>query len=333
MTNFVKQIKKAKRIALFSHISPDPDTIGSTLAFRRILVSLGKDVDVFCTDDIPEDYNFYDDFKLYAGEPSGQYDLLIAVDVASAYRLGKYEEMFMAHENTLKIDHHQESDDFAKVNYVKILSATAVIIFDLSKKLRAKIDKTTASLLYMALCGDTGVFRYTNTDSKTFEVAAALASHGAEIRKVYSEFFDKKKKNGVMFNSHLLLGAEFYDKYGFALMTATAEDYKKFKIDPAKDNISNLPHTLLSCGYKIAGVIKEKPDGIHVSLRSKFEYDVSKIGAKFGGGGHKNAAGFYVDLPLADAKKALEKEIKKYLKENEDVKWYWNSIKRKTFKR
>ena len=110
MTKYLKILKKASSVAIFSHISPDPDTIGSTLALRRILMLMGKSVDVFCSDNIPEDYNFLDDAKAYNGELKN-YDLLVSVDVSSSQRLGIYEEMFLGHKNTIKIDHHQTSEN------------------------------------------------------------------------------------------------------------------------------------------------------------------------------------------------------------------------------
>ncbi len=318
MTKYLKMLKKANKIAIFSHISPDPDTIGSSLALRRILISLGKDVDVFCTDNIPESYNFLDDAKAYNGEVKEDYDLLVSVDVSSSNRLGVYEDMFLSHKNSVKIDHHKTSEGFGKVNYVKICSCSAIIVYEISKKLRAKIDEITASLLFMGLCGDTGLFRNNNTDEEAFRVAADLLSSGADIKKIYSEFFDKRKVGNVKLTSHLLLNAKLNDKFGFAIMQVTKEDYKNFDVDTKNDNLANVPNTYLACGYKIAAILKEKEDGIHVSMRSKPEYDVSIIATSFGGGGHKNAAGCTITKTLDKATKDLTKAIENYLKENKN---------------
>ena len=54
----------------------------------------------------------------------------------------------------------------------------------------------------------------------------------------------------------------------------------------------------------------------HCSFRSKFEYDVSKIAEKFGGGGHKNAAGCLIIDSLSNAERMIIDAIKTYLKEN-----------------
>ncbi len=314
MTKYLKILKKASSVAIFSHISPDPDTIGSTLALRRILMLMGKSVDVFCSDNIPEDYNFLDDAKAYNGELKN-YDLLVSVDVSSSQRLGIYEEMFLGHKNTIKIDHHQTSESFGKQNHVKICSACAIIINDIAKQLKVKIDPVTASLLFMAICGDTGIFRNNNTDEESFKNAAEFLSAGADIRKVYSEFFDKKQANWVRFTSKILLNAVLNDKYGYALLQATKDDYDVFGIDPKNDKIANIPNSYLACGYKVAVLLKEKEDGIHISLRSKNEYDVSQIAMVFYGGGHKNAAGCTIQKSLIRATKEITKAVENYLKE------------------
>ena len=312
--NYLKIIKKAKNIALFAHSSPDPDTIGSVIGFYNALLKLGKNVDLFCEDDIPESYSFLEDTikfndKLFNKE---NYDLLIAIDIASSHMFGKFEDDFMSHANTLRIDHHQKGELQAKCNVVEICSACAILIFKIIKKLKIKIDAKIATSLYLAICGDTGLFRNNNTDSETFDVAGKLLENGAEIRRVYGEFFDKKNVSYIKLSSSILLNAKINDEYGFVLMMALKGDYEKFGAS-TDENVGNLANTYLNCGYKVAVVIKEKDDGLHCSLRSKFEYDCSKIAEKFGGGGHKNASGCKFETTIAEAEKELEKEIINYL--------------------
>ena len=321
MKEIVKKLKNSKKIALFSHQSPDPDTIGSTLALKNILVSMGKDVSVFCCDNVPSDYDFVGGKAYFCDQENfdgnlGSFDLLVAVDVADKKMLGKFEESFISHPNTLKIDHHKTSENFAKENYVSLKSATALIIYELSKKLKVKLSGQVATQLYFAICGDTSIFRNNNTDAETLFVAAKLIELGAENQKVLSEFFDKRTIGEVLMTSTLLLSSEIDEKLGFAIMVAEKKDYEKFGINPENDRLSNLPNTLLSTGLKISVILKEKSDGIHCSFRSKQGFDVSKIAGKFGGGGHTNAAGCTVSKPLSQAKRDVADEIKNYFKEN-----------------
>ena len=313
--NYLKIIKKAKNIALFAHSSPDPDTIGSVIGFYNALLKMGKNVDLFCEDKIPESYLFLEDTIKFNEKSFNKedYDLLVAVDIASSHMFGKFEEDFMSHTNTLRIDHHQKGELKAKVNVVEIYSACAILIFKIIEKLRVKIDEKIATPLYLAICGDTGIFRNNNTDSVTFNVASKLLEKGAQIRKVYGEFFDKKNVSYIKLSSSVLLGAKINDEYGFVIMSASKEDYDKYNAS-TDENVGNLANTYLNCGYKIAVVIKEKEDGLHCSLRSKFEYDCSKIAEVFGGGGHKNASGCAINEPIQTAASMVEKEIQEFLK-------------------
>ncbi len=314
MKTCLKIIKKAKKIALFSHSSPDPDTIGSSIALYHCLSELGKEVDLFCEDDIPESYQFLNETINYNAKSfnSRDYDALIAVDISSSHMLGKYETNFLAHENTIRLDHHYKGELKAKHNVVCSYSACAILIYEIAKSLKVKIDSKIATPLYFAICGDTGIFRNNNTDSVTFAVSSELLEKGAEIRRVYSEFFDKKTVPYIKLTSSILLEANINDKFRFVIMKASKKDYKAFNAS-TEESIGNLPNTYLNCGYKIAVILKEKDDGIHCSLRSKFEYDCSKIAEVFGGGGHKNASGCKFETSIKEAEKLLEKEIINYL--------------------
>lgn len=313
--NYLKLIKKAKKIALFSHSSPDPDTVGSVIAFYNAMLKMGKTVDMFCEDSIPETYYFLEDAIKYNQQSFNveSYDLLIAIDIAGLNMLGKFQEGFDTHTNTLRLDHHLKGELEAKVNVVKVYSACAILIYETIKKLKVKIDSSISTPLYFALCGDTGLFRNNNTDSLTFKVASELLEQGAEIRRVYTEFFDKKTVPYLKLTSNTLLNAEINDELGYVIMTASSEDFEKFGVS-SSESVGNLANTYLNCGYKISAVLKEKEDGIHGSFRSKFEYDCSEIARVFGGGGHKNASGFLIEKSLKEAVQDVDKAIQDYLK-------------------
>ena len=313
MKKIVKLIKKANKIALFSHENPDPDTMGSTLALRDILLKLGKEVHLLCESKIPENYFIFEVAKIYR-ESLESYDCLISVDVASEKMLGRFQDDFLNFENTIRIDHHINGNNFAKINIVKPYSACALLVYELSKLLKVKIDSEISTKLFLAICGDTGLFKNNNTDSKTFKVVSELLEYGAEIRKVYSEFFDKKTVPFVKMSSHCLESAITNDEFGYAILVAKLEDYEKYSLDIENDNLGNLPHSYLSCGYKIAVILKEKDDGIHCSLRSKFEYDVSIIAQEFGGGGHQNATGCLIEDTVENSIIKMKNTLEKYLK-------------------
>ncbi len=314
MHNIVKLIKKSKNIALFSHKSPDPDTVGSTLALKQALTKLGKNVSIFCDESDFSAYEFLSGAKEYNINQLNGFELYIAVDVASSDLLGRYENDFKSFEQTIKIDHHIKGKKFASHEFVKHESACAMVVFELIKALKLKISEYVATCLYFGICGDTGIFKNNNTDSKTFAVCAELVNKGADIKKVYGEFFDKRTLENLYLTSNAILNAIVEHEEKFAIMSVSTEDYQKFGASE-NESIGNLPNQFLSCGFKIAAILKQKNDGIHCSFRSKPEYDVSKIAEKFGGGGHKNASGCLIIDSLTNAENLVEYEIKNYLKE------------------
>ena len=313
MKNVVKLIKKANNIAIFSHENPDPDAVGSALALCLMLESMGKNVGLFCSGQMSVGYDFLRYYDRYNTQSLNDFDLCIALDVASEQMLGDYAESFLSKENTLRFDHHISGTNFAKVNFCKNESATAILIFDLAKLLKVKITPEIANNLYFAICGDTGIFRNTNTDSKTFFVCSKLLECGANPKFIYSEFFDKKTVPYVKLTSKCLLGAEFDKHKDFAIMTASLDDYKTCGAE-LTESIGNLPHTYLACGYKMVAILKETEDGIRCSLRSKAEYDCTVVAGMFGGGGHKNASGCTISGKLASAKSAMKKALTNYFK-------------------
>ena len=318
MKGLIKLIKKAKKIALFSHTNPDPDTIGSVLALGLGLEKIGKDVSLFCDTDDGEKYAFLGYYDRYnTNDIDENFDLMIAVDVPTIEKLGKFAEKFLSHDNNAKLDHHKTCEDYAKLNIMIPYSACAILVYELLKKLKVKIDSDIATFLYFAICGDTGLFKYNNTDSKTFLVASKLLEFGARIRDVYENFFDKFSVPDVMLKAKVTLDAKLYDELGYAIMIVKRSDFEKYGVKNG-NMLRNLPHTFLNCGYKMAAILREEDDGIHCSLRSKFEYDCNEVAVKFGGGGHKNAAGLTIQKPINEACKMIELEIKKYLSQMEE---------------
>lgn len=315
LSNIIKLIKKSKKIAIFSHKSPDPDAVGSALALKLALNKLGKDVSLFCDDEMTGNFGFLEGFSEYNTKELVNFDLYISVDVASSGLLGKFEQPFLNFHTTIKIDHHASGTKFAKIEYVKPESACAIVIFELINALKVKIDSVIATDLYLAICGDTGIFRNNNVDSKTFRVCGELLDKGANYRQVYSEFFDKRILANLYLTSNAILSAIVNDEEMYSIMSVSTEDYERFGASE-NEAIGNLPNSFLNCGFKISAILKQKNDGIHCSFRSKFDYDVSKIAEKFGGGGHKNASGCLIIDSLANAENLVEKEIKNYLKEN-----------------
>lgn len=314
MRNIINLLKKSKNIAIFSHKSPDPDAVGSAIALKLALEKIGKHVSLFCEDNLNGNYLFLEGVEKYNKDELVGHDLYLSIDVASPQLLGCLEEVFASFENTAKIDHHSSGTVFAKQELVQIESACAIVIFDLINAMKIKLDDKIATCLYFAICGDTGIFRNNNINSKVFAVCSTLMDLGADYGKVYSEFFDKRTLPNLLITSNAILNANIDEENKISVMSVSKKDYEKFNADPA-EHIGNLPNAFLNCGFKISAILKQKDEEIRCSFRSKSEYEVSKIAEVFGGGGHKNASGCSFKCSLKDAEKQVETAIKNYLKE------------------
>ena len=315
MKRLKKLLKKSKNIALISHVSPDPDTIGSTLALKKILEAKNINISILVDSEKNFAYDFLDDYKFYKFDTTYnflEFDKIIFVDVPTASKLGCFENLINFDVETIRIDHHINGDNFAKHNFVKPYSACAILIFELANILKVNITPEIATYLYFAICGDTGVFKNSNTDSLTFSICSKLIDFGANMHKIYSEFFEKKTVTYLKLSSFALLNAKTNDGFGFAIMSLSANDYQQFDASE-NESVGNLPNLYLACGYKIAAILKETNDGIRCSLRCKPAYDCSKIAEQFGGGGHKNASGCNFDCSLECAVTLLEQSLLNYL--------------------
>ena len=184
MKNIITQLKKAKNIAIFTHVNADPDALGSVGALSHALGTLGKHCDIFLNEKPTWKFDFLS-LQNVKEEFSNSYDLFVALDVSDTKRLGVFEEGFLAQQNTICIDHHIMRNVTAKTEYVDAnCSSTCEILFDLFGELKIKMNAAIAGCLYCGLIGDTGGFMFSNTTSKTHMIAADLISYGADINLI-----------------------------------------------------------------------------------------------------------------------------------------------------
>jgi phosphoesterase RecJ-like protein len=189
------------------------------------------------------------------------------------------------------------------------------MIFDLALALNADISYNAAFCLYTAIVSDSGSFKYESTSAYTFHVASHLLNRGVIPSDVAAKLFDNYSVNRLHLLEKVLGSLELYADGQIAVISATNE---MFAASGAKqedtEEFINLPRALHS--VKVAVFFKETPDGyIKVSLRAKGECDVSHVASKYGGGGHRNAAGYRVkDKGLAEVSEELQQELKRRLK-------------------
>jgi len=309
---------QADNILIACHVFPDGDALGSQLALGEILESLGKKVYCYCDEYALTLYEFMPGSeKLSNALPDiALFDAAVAVDCGDRFRLGhKMDKLLQIHPFVV-IDHHAGHKDFGDIGWVEAdRSSTAEMIFDLALALHADISYNAAYCLYTAIVSDSGSFKYESTSAYTFQVAGHLLNRGVIPSEVAGKLFDNYSVNRLRLLERVLGSLELHGDGQIAVISATDE---MFEMSGAKredtEEFINLPRALRS--VKVAAFLKQTADGsIKVSLRAKGECDVSQVALKFGGGGHRNAAGYKVkDKSMAAIKDELLQELKRRLK-------------------
>ena len=276
-------LKTAKTLVIVSHVSPDGDTLGSSLALMHALRMLGKEVIMNVDDDISTVYSFLpgiDEYRRFGGDESVEADLLVIIDASSADRAGNAMDVVRSRA-VLNIDHHKTNTRFADYLYLDSdAAATAEIIYSLLLEMGIGLTTDIATCIYEGIYTDTGSFKYSNTTSKTMETAAALLKYGVNPSLV-SDNMELRSRSQVEMLRKVLETLTFLKDGKIAYIEIAPELYDhNVDTEQVEDNLTR------------------------VSFRSK-EIDVAKIALSFGGGGHKKAAGCSIYAPLNKAEKVV----------------------------
>ena len=289
---------------ILTHRRPDGDTLGSAATLCRGLRALGKTAFVLENAEItPKYHHLLDGLTKNVVDSS---DLLIAVDVASVGMLPAQQES-LAQRIDLRIDHHGTADSFTKMELVEPeAAACGQIIYDLLLQMGVVLDVPTADALYTAISTDTGCFRYANTQSHTFTVAAACAAVSPNLPALNRILFETNSLARLRVQGWLVEHARFLCGGKICICALPLSVEKELGVtEDDMENISGVPRTIE--GVQIAATLREEKDTgkIKISVRCLPEHDAGAICAKLGGGGHKGAAGASLDLSMEQAVSVL----------------------------
>lgn len=285
-------IDDADNIGIVSHVNPDGDNLGSSLAFARILRNYDKKTQVIGHDKIDDYLKFLPDLDYYTKDYEDSYDLLLILDVSEMDRIGDAILVAKRSRKTAVIDHHLGGKIESDLNIIHPDSpATCELIYEIASRLELPIDKTSATLLYTGIVTDTGRFLYSNTSKDTLEIAAYLLDLGADKDYIYTKLYQNKPIKVLQFETYLISKAEFMTDRVFAV--SSIDSVSKFDVQMGDcEHVVSILRDLE--GIEISMLLKEYDNGEYkVSLRSK-NIDISKIARENGGGGHANASGFSI---------------------------------------
>ena len=308
LEQIAERLRRAKSVAILTHINPDGDALGGAFALARALEYIGARAQVCVESDLPSNLRFVEGLEQAQKKPVGEYDLLVCVDCSEAQRLGGLsEEFFLAQRkkiDTICIDHHITNRGFCKYDFVQTCAANCMHIATLISCMGAPFDKKTAEYLLLGLLTDSGNFSHDDVDEECFLLGAKLVKAGADICKFNYELFKKQPKQRAKLFGKVMGGIRYYHEDKFAAIIISKQMMDECGADPSMtEGFVDFP--LNVDGVEVAASLMENKKGQwKISLRTKTYAEANKIAGVYGGGGHIRAAGCML---FGDVEEVLDK--------------------------
>ncbi|HEY8901739.1 MAG TPA: bifunctional oligoribonuclease/PAP phosphatase NrnA [Chthoniobacterales bacterium] len=306
-------LEPARTVLVASHLRPDGDALGSTIAFALWLKSLGKEVTAWNEDGMLDKFRYLPEADLVS-KPEGagrKFDAFVALDTSVKNRLGTVLDAIEEPALFVNIDHHISNGRYGAVNYIDSSSpATGQIVFEFLKEIGAEITPAIAANLFAAISTDTGSFQYPSTTATTYRVGAELIEAGVNVGALSQAMYDSQPRRRLELLRHALNDAKFSEDGRVVSFSLTQDDVARLGVLP-EDNEGIIDH-LRSVDSVVAAVFFEELEGgkVRVSSRSKDpRVDVCKVCGVFGGGGHALASGARMAGPLKDAEEKFLKVL------------------------
>ncbi len=323
MLDLKELISGAGSIGIAGHVRPDGDAVGSTLALYNYIKKLAPEKETILFLEKPaEIYSYLKGFDeiepLRKGMAKKRFDLFFALDLGDMERLGEAGKYFQSAKVTACIDHHISNSGFGKHYLIKPeASSTSELIFDLMDE--EYMDIEIAKCIYTGIIHDTGVFQYSNTSRHTMEIAGKLIEYGFDFTTIINEsFYEKTYVQNQIMGRALLESILFMD----GLCIASVLDHKimEFYGVTSKDFNGIANQLYKTKGVEVAVFMYESA-GEHmlykVSLRGGGRFNLAELAQKFGGGGHKRAAGFSMSGTWRDILNNISAELCRQMEEED----------------
>ena len=303
-------LENSKTIIVAGHVNPDPDCMGSSLAVCSILRSMGKEVYLYRSDKYPYNGAFLENSDSASETvPDFEPDLYFILDSATPQRTGDefFAKMSVSKSKKILFDHHWHQDNGFYEAEVSDegASATAAIVYRWAKDIGHELTKGEAEDICFGIFGDTGGLRYASADKEALFIVSEL-SEIINYGEFCSKFFETLPENWFAMFAEVIQSMEKFCDGKVVFLKTSLEQLERFRlsideIDPFVEEIRRIN------SVRIVFRIREVEPGKlwKFSVRSKGDVNCIPIAQKFGGGGHKNAAGFTFHGTLEEGRKAV----------------------------
>src|SRR3954471_699784 len=306
-------IEGSPLVTLACHVTPDGDALGSMLAMHLLCRSQGKS----SVASWPEPFVVAPHYTYLPGlhvvtKPNDFPEappVMVTFDCGSLDRLNELAEPAREAGELIVVDHHATNESYGSVNVLDAdAAASAVMVYRLAQRLGWPLTRDVAICLYTGIVTDTGRFQYSNTSPDVLEIATELSRFGLPIADMSRQLFEEHRFAYMQLVAAVLQRAELDAERRFVATWITRNDLERFgvELDEAEGLIDLVRRTAEA---DVSCVLKESADGTKVSLRSVTDFDVAAVAMKFGGGGHRAAAGFTGPPPLPEVVEAIRAEL------------------------
>ncbi len=297
-----RSIYEKESFVLLTHLHPDGDALGSLLGLADILDCMGKKVFCFLEEPVSQLFTFLPDSERIQTDLAALHHFVqagddkviaIALDCGDDNRLGKYKAELLAITPFVVIDHHKSHKDYGEYRWVEpSCSSTGEMVFELAMALGVDISYSCAYDLFVAICTDTGSFRYDSTQARTLQIAGELVGKGVKPAEISCHLYDNFSVVRLQLLKLVLATMTLHAADRIACIHVSQDMLRQSGAELQDvEGFIEYPRSLRAA--RVAVFLKEGQNGqIAVSLRSKGDFDVAEIAKSFNGGGHRNAAGF-----------------------------------------
>ena len=301
---------------LLTHKDPDTDGIGSMLALGKALITAGKKVVLFTEEPLHSPVNILKGCDRIINEidAEARFDTIIALDCGDKDRIGAPHKVIDDSGLLVNIDHHESHVLFGDLNLVDPgSSSTGEIVYRVIKQAGFPIDPDMAENIFASIQADTGSFRYDNTTSDCFRIAAEMMELGVRPYDMYLKMTDKYSLPRIKLLEMALGAVEFYNEGQIGMAMLSSEMFKKAQAR-SEDSEKFVDYLRYVSGVELAVLVRETDDNIYkFSMRSNSRVNVAELASLFGGGGHAKAAGFECRNSIETLKMDFLKEAGKLL--------------------
>jgi len=308
-----------RRVALTTHVNADGDGVGSEVALWHLLTARGLNAAIANPTPIPERFHFLvpagADRSERAAREIEAADVVVVLDISELSRLGDLARAITQSHVVACIDHHvsQGSLPAGPRLVAPEAAATAELVFDFASTVGWPLSAEAARALYVGILTDTGAFRFANTTPRVLRVAGALLERGVNPESIYESVYASAPEGRVRLMVEVLETLVVERERGLAWVTVPPDALRRHHATADDlDGIVEYPRSI--AGVRLALLFRQLANGrVKVSFRSLGDVDVAELAHRFGGGGHRKAAGASLDGTLAAAQEQVLAAAREYL--------------------